>query len=72
MKQFGSEAGIRYYGRVQEWKGLPRREIPYIQSSRGVADDLVLFTVEQWEKREQPIVPGGHYVYHALFNRVSL
>ncbi|WP_268607386.1 restriction endonuclease-like protein [Paenibacillus apiarius] len=35
MKQFGSEAGIRYYGRVQEWKVLPRREITYIESSRG-------------------------------------
>ncbi|MDG0872131.1 restriction endonuclease-like protein [Paenibacillus thiaminolyticus] len=73
MKQFGSGAGIRYYGRVQEWKVLHRREITYIQSSRGVADELyVLFTVEQWEEREQPIVPGGHYVYHALFTAKPL
>lgn len=73
MKQFGGEAGIRYYGRVREWKVLPRREITYIQSSRGAADELyVLFTVEQWEEREQPIVPGGHYVYHALFTAKPL
>ncbi|MCE5173529.1 restriction endonuclease-like protein [Paenibacillus profundus] len=73
MKQFGSEAGIRYYGRVQEWKVLPRREITYIESSRGAADELyVLFTVEEWQEREQPIVPGGHYVYHALFTAKPL
>lgn len=35
MKQFGSEAGIRYYGRVQEWKVLHRREITYINPAVG-------------------------------------
>lgn len=42
-------------------------------SSRGTADELyVLFTVEEWQEREQPIVPGGHYVYHALFTAKPL
>ncbi len=62
------EAGIQYYGGIKEWKVVPRREIWQIPSGRGASDELyVLFTVESWNRRRLPIIPGGYGIYRLLF-----
>jgi predicted component of viral defense system (DUF524 family) len=65
---FGRErAGILLYGRVKEWHVLPRHEIREIPSRRGSSSELyVKLTVEEWLKRDERIVPGGHGVKSIL------
>lgn len=61
-------SGIRYYGKVTEWKVVPRRAISHVPSSRGAPEELyVVFAVGAWQKREMPIVPGGHGIYRILY-----
>ncbi|MNI38936.1 hypothetical protein D3C73_930980 [compost metagenome] len=61
-------AGISWYGRVKAWKVVPRSSITQIPSSRGASDELyVLFEVEEWQRRKDPIVPAGHGIYRVLY-----
>lgn len=65
MKMFGEdgEVGVHVYGRIRDWQVAPRRLITEIPSSFGAPDELyVRFNVEEWVRREEPIVPGGHGV----------
>lgn len=62
------EAGVSYYGKISDWRVIPRKEIREIPSSRGKDDELyVVFTIEEWLKRPEPIIPGGHGIYRILY-----
>jgi predicted component of viral defense system (DUF524 family) len=62
------EAGISWYGRVRDWKVVPRSAITAIPSSRGATDELyVVFEVDKWVQRETAIVPAGHGIYRILY-----
>lgn len=52
---FGSEAGVRYYGRVIRRQVLPRSQITQIPSE----DDSLYFVfhVAQWHSLPQPVLP---------------
>jgi predicted component of viral defense system (DUF524 family) len=64
----GRESGIHWYGRVKDWKVLRRQEIAEIPAKPGTQEKLyVKFTVEQWMKRETPIVSGGRGIYTLLY-----
>ncbi|NQX69863.1 DUF2357 domain-containing protein [Paenibacillus alba] len=69
IRLFGTEeAGISWYGKVKDWKVVPRSTITSIPSSRGATDELyVVFEVEEWVKREAAIVPAGHGIYRILY-----
>lgn len=69
IRLFGTEeAGISWYGRVKDWKVVPRSAITAIPSSRGATDELyVVFEVDKWIKREAAIVPAGHGIYRILY-----
>lgn len=66
---FGKEdSGIFWIGEIADWKVVRRREIDEIESKRGKPDDLyVKFTVSEWERLADPILPGGYYIYRNLF-----
>lgn len=62
------EVGVRWFGKIKEWQVVPRYKITEIPSSRGTSDELyVKFTVEEWQQREQPIVPGGKGIHSILY-----
>lgn len=62
------ETGIHWYGRVADWKVLRRKEITERPARRGSEEKLyVKFSIEQWVKRDKPIVPGGRGIYTALY-----
>jgi hypothetical protein len=69
IRLFGTEeAGISWYGRVRDWKVVPRSAITAIPSSRGATDELyVVFEVDKWVQRETAIVPAGHGIYRILY-----
>ncbi|MGG1518253.1 restriction endonuclease-like protein [Paenibacillus oryzisoli] len=69
IRLFGAEsAGISWYGRIRDWKVVPRSAIKEIPSSRGASDELyVRFDVESWVKRTEPITPAGHGIYRILY-----
>ncbi|WP_248928662.1 restriction endonuclease-like protein [Paenibacillus hamazuiensis] len=70
IQMFGRQGnvGITYYGKIKEWKVVPRKAITHIPSSRGATDELyVVFSVEEWLSREKPIVPGGHGIHRLLY-----
>ncbi|MFC3771119.1 DUF2357 domain-containing protein [Paenibacillus sp. GCM10012303] len=69
IQLFGrDDAGIRVYGKVADWKVVQRKEITRIPSGLGASDELyVVFTVEEWEKRARPILPGGMGVQRVMY-----
>lgn len=69
IQLFGRErAGIHIYGKVVDWKVVPRREITQIPSGNGASDELyVVFMMEEWVKRKKPILPGGNGVQRVMF-----
>lgn len=70
LRRFGEdgEAGIRYYGRIIDWKVVQRRQITQIPLTRNNPDELyVVFTIDEWLLREKPIIPGGHGIYRVLY-----
>ncbi len=61
------EAGVRWYGRISDWKVLRRKEITERPPRSGTEEDLfVKFTVEKWIQRNKPIVSGGRGIYRLL------
>jgi predicted component of viral defense system (DUF524 family) len=69
IKKFGSElAGIYQYGKIKEWRVVPRSEIKEIPSRRGASSELyVKLLVEEWLSLDNPIIPAGHGVKSILF-----
>ncbi|MDQ0919169.1 restriction endonuclease-like protein [Paenibacillus sp. V4I5] len=69
IRLFGADdAGISWYGKVREWKVIPRSAITAVPSSRGATDELyVVFEVDEWVKRENAIIPAGHGIYRILY-----
>ncbi|RJX40275.1 DUF2357 domain-containing protein [Paenibacillus pinisoli] len=62
------EAGVNWYGKVADWKVLRRKEILERPARYGSEEKLyVKFTVQEWFKREKPIVPGGRGIYSLLY-----
>jgi len=67
-RQFGGEAGIRWYGRIDDWKVVKRKDILEIEANPKRAEELyVYFTIGKWEKREPPIQLGGRWIETCLF-----
>lgn len=63
-----AEAGISWYGKVRDWKVVPRSTIKQIPSSRGATDELyVVFEVEEWHRRKDAIVPAGHGIHRIVY-----
>jgi hypothetical protein len=64
----GGDAGIRYYGKIIDWKVVQRKEITEIPLTRINPDELYfVFRVEEWKVRDTPIVPGGYGIYRVLY-----
>ncbi|GIP39841.1 hypothetical protein J31TS4_31210 [Paenibacillus sp. J31TS4] len=62
------QPGIHWYGRISEWKVLRRKEIEELPPKAGTEEKLyVKFSINQWERRKAPIVPGGRGIYTALY-----
>lgn len=62
------ETGIHWYGRVVDWEVLRRKEITERPARRGSEEKLyVKFIIDQWIKRDKPIVSGGRGIYTALY-----
>ena len=55
-----AEQGIYYYGRIKDYTVLYRYEIKEAPRGRAPHELAVLFTIERWEKRLNPIRPGGY------------
>ncbi|WP_309252377.1 restriction endonuclease-like protein [Paenibacillus spongiae] len=66
--QSTGEMGIHWYGKVADWEVVRRKEITEIPARKGTEEKLyVKFTVEQWTKRDKPIVSGGRGIYTLLY-----
>lgn len=60
--------GVKYFGRIRDWKIVKRGEIKAIQSKHNPPDKLyVVFEIEKWETKPQIIIPGGHGVRSIAF-----
>ncbi|SDE38568.1 hypothetical protein SAMN02799630_05324 [Paenibacillus sp. UNCCL117] len=60
--------GVKYYGKIKDWKIVKRGEITVIPSKHNPPDMLyVVFEIEEWNPREQVILPGGHGVRSIAF-----
>lgn len=67
-KKFGPDAGIRWFGKIAEWRVLKRGEITERPARPGTEDEIyVIFRIERWEKREKPIELGGRGIETCLF-----
>jgi len=62
---FGSEAGVRYYGRVKDIKIVKRKEIEEIPRE---SDELYIrFEIKEWEQLNNPIKVEGFQVITVLY-----
>ncbi|AFH65619.2 hypothetical protein B2K_33810 [Paenibacillus mucilaginosus K02] len=60
--------GVKYYGKIKDWKIVKRAEITVISSKHNPPDKLyVVFEIEEWETRKEIILPGGHGVRSIAF-----
>ncbi|MEY9096712.1 DUF2357 domain-containing protein [Paenibacillus sp. RC84] len=60
--------GVKYYGKIKDWKIVKRGEITVIPSKHNPPDKLyVVFEIEEWETRKEIILPGGHGVRSIAF-----
>ncbi|MNO69542.1 hypothetical protein D3C76_603980 [compost metagenome] len=60
--------GIHWFGRILDWKVVRRREITERPARPGTEEELyVKFTIERWERRDQPIALGGQGIYTCLY-----
>jgi hypothetical protein len=57
MTKFKEEAGIRYYGKIKEWKEYRREECTEIKASVGTEDDIYLRINLEYIKEIDTIVP---------------
>jgi predicted component of viral defense system (DUF524 family) len=60
--------GVKYFGKIKDWKIVKRGEITVIPSKHNPPDKLyVVFDIEEWKTRDQIILPGGHSVRSVTF-----
>lgn len=60
--------GVKYYGKINDWRIVKRGEITAIPSKHNPPDKLyVVFEIEQWETRNNLILPGGHGIRSIAF-----
>lgn len=60
--------GVKYFGKIKDWKIVKRGEIKIIPSKHNPQDKLyVVFEIEEWEVRKEIILPGGHGVRSIAF-----
>jgi len=60
--------GVKYFGRIKNWKIVKRGEIKTIPSKHNSPDKLyVVFEIEKWETKQQNILPAGHGVRSIAF-----
>jgi predicted component of viral defense system (DUF524 family) len=60
--------GVKYYGKIKDWKIVKRGEITVIPSKHNPPDKLyVVFEIEEWETRKGIILPGRHGVRSIAF-----
>ena len=71
-KIFGSEAGIRYYGKITKAKRLRREEIDFPYDPQKAKKPYYAFMVEKWEALETPIVIKDEGVYEPKFTHLLL
>lgn len=55
-----AEQGIHYVGKISDYEILPRREIKEAASGSRPDELAVVFRVEEWLKRPEPIIPCGY------------
>ncbi|WP_234489496.1 hypothetical protein [Paenibacillus sp. S28] len=61
--------GVKYFGKIKDWKIVKRGEITVIPSKHNPPDKLyVVFDIEEWKIRDQVILPGGHGVRSITFS----
>ncbi len=66
-KKYGEDGGIRWYGRISDWRVVRRKEILERPPRPGTEEELyVRFEVEEWKQRETPIHLGGQGIYTLL------
>ncbi|WP_309119869.1 DUF2357 domain-containing protein [Paenibacillus sp.] len=66
-KQFDEDAGIRWFGKITDWKIVKRKEILERPADPARAEELyVYFKVEHWERRSTAIALGGQSIYRCL------
>lgn len=69
-KTFSNDAGIRYYGIIDEWKVVRRREITEIPKA---LDELYLrFNMREWVQLDKPIKPKEYGVLSHLYTNIQL
>ncbi|GMK46625.1 hypothetical protein PghCCS26_37540 [Paenibacillus glycanilyticus] len=62
------DVGVNWFGKIVSWKVVRRKEIIERPARRGTEEKLyVKFTIEEWIKRQVPIVPGGRGIYSILY-----
>lgn len=60
--------GVKYYGKINDWRIVKRGEITAIPSKHNPPDKLyVVFDIEGWETRDNLILPGGHGIRSIVF-----
>ncbi|MUG46978.1 restriction endonuclease-like protein [Paenibacillus woosongensis] len=63
-----ANTGIHWFGRIQDWKVVRRGEITERPARPGTEEELyVKFTIERWERRDNPIALGGQGIYTCLY-----
>ena len=71
-KIFGSDAGIRYYGKITKAKRLRREEIDFPYDPQKAKKPYYAFMVEKWEALETPIAIKDEGVYEPKFTHLLL
>lgn len=60
--------GIHWIGKVLDWKVVRRGEITERPARPGTEEELyVKFTIERWNRRDQPIALGGQGIYTCVY-----
>ncbi|ACB84376.1 restriction endonuclease-like protein [Natranaerobius thermophilus] len=54
------EQGIFYYGKIQEYYIIPRKEIKEVKAASQPNELAVKFIVDEWKKLDKPIKPQGY------------
>jgi hypothetical protein len=65
--KFRDDKGIRWYGRIADWKVVKRGEIKERKARPGTEQKLyVVFKIEEWVKRDVAIELGGQFIRDCL------
>lgn len=67
---FGSDNGIKHYGKIKSYRIMPRHQISEIKSDKKVL--YVRFEIENWLELPNRIIPLQYGVYDRLFTTLPL